>query len=318
MNNKQIIEKADMTIADLANGGLLNPEQATEFIRIVQQQPTMLNQCRQVIMSAPTRKIDKIGFGSRIMRAATSATALSESDRSKPTTSQIELVTKEAIAEVRLPYDVIEDNIEQAMMSINAGGANTDPKPVEGQFKDTIVNMIGNRVALDLEELGLLGDSTSGDAYLALTDGWLKRVTSNEVDVASATITKTMFKNGLKALPKQYHRNLPALRNYVSVNNEVEYRDSLANRDTGMGDSIIEGFRGVFGFGVPVEKTPMMPEADGLLTNPKNLIWGIQRKISMEVDKNISERVFIIVVTCRVDFQVEDELAAVRYSNIGS
>lgn len=323
MKNQTIIQKADMTLSDLSSGGLLNPEQANKFIRIVAQEPTILRQVRQVIMGAPTRKIDKIGFADRILMPAISGTALAANTsatnrRSKPTTSQIELVTKEVIAEVRLPYDVIEDNIENANMGLGVdGGAENSGKPVKGSFKDTIVQMIGSRVALDLEELALLGDTGSGDAFLALTDGYLKTIGTNEVDHAAATIGKTMFKNGLKSLPKQYHRNLAALRNMVSVNQEIEYRDSLSNRDTGLGDSIIEGFRGVFGYGVPVEKTPMMPEANGLLVNPKNLIWGIQRKISMEVDKNISERVFIIVVTARIDFQVEDELAAVKYTNIG-
>lgn len=323
MNNKQIIEKADMTLADLSSGGLLNAEQAAKFIRIVQVQPTILKQVRMVTMGSPQKNIDKIGFGARILMPATSGVALAAdasptNRRSKPTTSQIQLNTKEVIAEVRLPYDVIEDNIEQARMGLGVdNGVTNSGKPVQGSFKDTIVQMIGERVALDLEELALLGDTASGDAYLALTDGFLKLTTSNVVDQASGVISKTMFKNGLKALPKQYHRNLAALRHMVSVNQEIEYRDSLANRDTGLGDSIVEGFRGVFGYGVPVEKTPMMPEDSGLLINPKNMIWGIQRKISMEVDKDISSRVFIIVVTARVDFQIEDELGAVLYENIG-
>lgn len=315
MTNNEIIQKADMALADLANGGLLNPEQSDRFIRVVQQQPTILRQVRTVTMNSPQRNVDKIGFASRILRPAVSATALAEGDRAKPTTSQIQLNTKEVIAEVRLPYDVIEDNIERG--NINAAGESSDPKPVQGGFKDTIVNMIGERVALDLEELALLGDTASGDAYLALTDGYLKLLTSNEVDMTAGAIAKEMFRDGLKALPKQYHRNLAALRNYVSVSQEINYRDSLSNRDTGLGDSIIEGFRGVFGYGVPIEKTPMMPEDKGMLINPQNCLWGIQRRITMEVDKNISARVFIIVVTARVDFQIEDELGGVRYANIG-
>ena len=313
--NSVIIQKADMALSDLAAGGLLNPEQSSKFIQDVLAAPTILPTLRVVQMNSPQMKIDKIGFATRILHPATSATSLVVGDRSKPTTGSISLSTKEVIAEVRLPYDVIEDNIERG--NINAAGANAAAAPVQGGFKDTIVSMIAGRVALDLEELGLLGDTTSGDAYLALVDGFLARAQANTVDMAGAVISKTMFKNGLKALPKQYHRNLPALRHMISVNQEIEYRDSLANRDTGLGDSIIEGFRGVFGYGVPVEKTPMMPEANGLLTYPKNFVMGIQRKISMEVDKDITARVFIIVVTARIDFQIEDTSAVVQYTNIG-
>jgi hypothetical protein len=317
-SNQSIIEKADMTLADLASGGLLNPEQAENFIRKILQAPTILPMVRVVRMNAPQRKIEKIGFGSRILHGATSATGLAEADRSKPTTETITLTTNEVIAEVRLPYDVIEDNIERG--NINAGGPNTDPKPVQGGFKDTIVNMLAERVALDLEEMALLGDTAlTGDDLLGLNDGYLKIAATDghAADNLTAAISKATFKAGLKALPKQYHRNLSGLRHLVSVNQEIEYRDSLSNRDTGLGDSVIEGFRGVFGFGVPVEKTPMMPEAKGLLTDPKNLIMGIQRQVSMEVDKDISARVFKIVVTARVDFKIEEPDAVVTYLNIG-
>jgi hypothetical protein len=316
MNNQELIKKADFALSDLANGGLLSPEQSDTFIRKLLVQPTILKQSRVVTMNAPTRKINKIGFASRIMRPAVSSTALSEADRSKPTTGQIELNTKEIIAEIRLPYDVIEDNIERG--NINAAGANSAPTPVSGGIKDTIMDLIAERAALDIEELGLLGDTANAsDAYLALCDGFIKRSADNIVDQGAAPITKTMFKNGLKAMPDQYLRNLAALRNYVSINNEIEYRDSLSDRETGLGDSVIEGFRGVFGYGVPVEKVALMPGDTGLLTHPLNFIFGIQRQMSIEVDKIITERVFVIVLTTRLDFQVEETEAVVKYTNIG-
>ncbi len=314
--NSQIIQKADMTLADLAAGGLLNEEQANAFIRKVLVQPTILRQARAVQMNSPQRKIEKIGFGSRIMRAAESGVALTSDQRAKPTTGKITLNTSEVIAEINLPYDVIEDNIERG--NINAGGANQSPNPVQGSFKDTIMDMIAERAALDLEEVALLGDvDHPSDTYLALFDGYLKLAGDHIVDANGAAISKAMFKAGLKAMPDQYLRNLAALRNFVSVNNEIEYRDSLSDRETGMGDALIDGQRPVFGYGVPVEKAPLMPGTSGLLTNPQNLIFGIQRQISIEVDKNIRERVFIIVLTARVDFKIEEPDATVKYINIG-
>ena len=55
---------------------MLNPEQGAAFIRVLIKQPTLIRVCRVVEMIAPIRKINKIGFGSRILRAATSAIAL--------------------------------------------------------------------------------------------------------------------------------------------------------------------------------------------------------------------------------------------------
>src|ERR1700761_7371676 len=108
-SNESLLQKADLAIADLqANGGELLPEQGNLFIRKLIKSPTMIKVCRVVEMTAPQRKINKIGFGTRILRKApSSGTALGAGTtsglggRAKPTTSQIQLDTHEQIAEVR-------------------------------------------------------------------------------------------------------------------------------------------------------------------------------------------------------------------------
>lgn len=314
-SNSQIIQKADMTLADLASGGLLNPEQSASFIRKLRTAPTLLKQMRTVAMSSPQRKINKIGFGTRIMRPAGSATALGLADRSKPVTEQVQLNTTEVIAEVRLPYDVIEDNIEQG--SINAdGGAANGSSVVGGTFKDTIMSMIAERAAIDLEELAILGDTASGDTYLALLDGFLKSATSNVVNVGGV-IDRTMFKNGIKTLPDEYKKNLSQLKQFVSMDNYTEYHDTRTNRETAGGDAINEqATPTLYALGTKVEGAAIMPAANGLMTNPQNMIFGVQRNLSIEVDKIITERVFVIVLTARVDFKLEEEEAVVQYTNI--
>ncbi len=314
-SNQEIIKKADIAVADLtADGGLLNPEQSSAFIRKLLIQPTILRTARTVTMTSPTRKINKIQFASRILKAGVSGTALSLADRSKPTTEQIELNSKEVIAEVHIPYDVIEDNIERGNigMATDTGGA-----PTSGGIKDTIMTLIAERAALDLEELALLGDTGSGDSYIALLDGYLKQSTSNIVDMAGAPISKAMFKAGIKAMPDQYLRNRNALRNYVSWDNETEYRDTLAGRETALGDAQIQGTGPVFGFGVPVEAASLMPSDNALFTNPLNLVFGIQRRIHVETDKDIRARTYIIVLTTRIDAVIEENDAVVKTINIG-
>lgn len=317
-SNRELLRKADIAVGDLqSNGGYLNPEQANAFIRKLLVQPTLLAQVRRVTMSAPQRKINKIQFASRILKAApASGNALGSSDRSKPTTEQIQLNTSEVIAEVRLPYDVIEDNIEGGNV-----GARTDVggSPMSGGLRDTIMTLIAERVALDLEELAILGDTaTVGDSFLALQDGYLKRFTSNVVDAGNSTINRTVLKNGMKTLPSQYRRNRGAMRHFVSTENEIEYRDTLNSRETTLGDAQYQSLAPVYGAGAPVEGVGLMPSAKGLLVNPLNLIFGIQRDIMFETDKIITERVYVIVVTARVALQVEEELAGVKYINLGS
>jgi hypothetical protein len=320
-SNAELIRKADLVISDLtSNGGTLNPEQSNAFIRKMLVAPTLLAQVRRVTMSAPIRKINKISFANRILQAGTGGTgpittALASSQRSKATTEQISLLTHEVIAEIRLPYDVIEDNIEGGNVgTFNEGG---NP-PMAGGFRDTIVTLIAERVAIDLEELAIQGDTSSADSYLALTNGYLKLIQSNIVDAGGQQINRTILKNAMKTLPSQYRRNRAALGHFVSTEQEIEYRDTIANRETSMGDSQLQSTSQVYAAGSPVVGVPLMPGSSGILTNPMNLIFGVQRDIMMETDKIITDRVYVIVVTARVAIQIEEELAAVELINLAT
>lgn len=293
---RSIVQKADLAVSDLtSDGGYLNPEQANTFIRTLIEQPTIINQLRVVRMSAPKRKVEKIGFGSRILKPApSSGTALDDADRSKPTTATVELETKEVIAEVWLPYDVLEDNIER------------------GNLQQTILTLIAQRAALDLEELIIKGDtSQSADSYLELTDGIIQ-LAGNEVDAAAVTdINKALFKMALNNMPDKYLRNKSMMRNYVSHSVELEYRDSLADRGTDLGDRTLTGNGPVSAYGVPVEGCALMPDDKLVLTYPQNILFGIQRDIQIELDRDIRRRVMVIVLTMRCDVQLEEADAAV-------
>jgi len=320
-SNQALLAKADIVIGDLVtNGGVLNPEQANAFVRKLIEAPSIISVARTVEMAAPQRNINKIQFASRIMRAGVSGTALGSTDRSQPTTEQIQLNTQEVIAEVRLPYDVIEDNIERGNIGQNFDGTGSQGTPAGGGLVATILTLIAERAALDLEELAIKGDDTSTDDYLALTDGYLITVNGggNTVDLNGATITKTMFKSGLLTMPDQYKRQLGSMWHMIAKNNEIEYRDFLADRATALGDQTIQARNAVFGFGVPILGVDLMPIDQGLLTNPFNLLFGIQRNVMLEFDKDISARVWKVVLTARVDFQVEETEAAVQYINIAT
>ncbi len=298
-STREVIRKADIAVSNLSSdGGYLNPMQANRFIDLIIDEPTIFNSIRTVRMTAPQMKIEKIGFGSRILRKApASGEYLPANDRSKPDLGKVELNTKEIIAEVHIPYDVLEDNIERDNM------------------ESTIMGHIAKRAALDLEELLISGDTSHAtDSYLALIDGLLVQTTTNVADVtgANSAISKTIFKQGLLSMPTKYLRNRAALKFWCSVDNETEYRDSLADRETALGDGMIEGFRPVFSYGVPVIPTALMPSDTILFTHPLNIVWGVQRQIMVETDKDIRARVYVIVLTMRIDMKYETEDAVVK------
>ncbi len=295
--NRDIVEKADIAVSNLiSTGGYLNPEQANTFIRLVINQPTVVNDIRVVPMTAPKMEINRIGFGTRILRKApASGTALAASDRSAPTTDKVTLDTEEVIAEVHIPYDVLEDNIER------------------GNLEDTIMSMIAERASLDLEELIITGDTTSEDDYLALMNGILKMSVSHTVDYATpVAVTKTVFKDGTLAMPPKFMRNRAALRFYVSPATEIAYADTLANRWTILGDTKTQEWVPNVAYGIPVVPAALMPDDRYILTYPKNIVMGIQRQIMVETDRDIRARVLIVVLTMRLDIVYETEDAVVN------
>lgn len=306
MKNKQIIEKAALTLADLAAGGMMNTSQANQFIRMMQNAPTILNACRTVPMDHDSMKIEKIGFGQRILRPGTETVALPENKRVKPSFGKVTLNAKEVIAEINISYDTLENNIE---------GEN---------LKDTIMQLIAERASLDLEELIINGDTTSADEYLALIDGIRKQSVSHIVDANSALIGKDLFKNAKKVMPSKYLRNPGDYRFYTSQNTATEWMDVVATRATALGDAALQGGKSS-AYGIPVEGIAMLQPydngagkqvTDSILTHPKNIITGISRKMSLEVDKDIRARMFIIVLTTKIDAKFEEEDAVVKIKKI--
>lgn len=311
--NQELLSRADLAIADLnTNGGLLLPEQANRFIDFILDEPTMLPQVRVHRMSAPEVKINRMGFATRILKVAPTAGSendggdndryLRKADRSKPTTSQITITSKELMAEVRIPYEAVEDNIEGRSM------------------EEHVMRLIAQRVALDLEEWAMWGDTASLDPYLALQNGWLKRCTAYVFNNASAGISPAVFSSSMLTLPQAYLKYLPQMRGYISLANTIKYRTAVSARPTGYGDSALTQAIPLVAHGLQLEGVPSLAMdtvgATGLMTFPKNLILGIRRDISVETDKDIRSREYIIVVTLRAGTQVDDTNAAVKITNI--
>ncbi|MCY7802300.1 phage major capsid protein [Bacillus spizizenii] len=305
MTNQEAIRKAEMTLSSLKSGGLMNPTQASAFIRMVQNAPTILKDSRVIQMDHDTQKIEKIGFGQRILRAAQEGVGLTKEQKSVPSTSTVDLSTKEVIAEVNLTYDTLENNIEG-----------------EG-LQDTIIQMLAERAAVDIEELIVNGDSTSSDPYLAQLDGLRKQAVSHIVDVNGEELTRATFKKGVKAVPPKYLRIPQEFRFYTSPGLEVEWKDRVADRQTNLGDAAVQGGLSS-AFGIPVKGiSNMLPYTIGetdattdvsdiILTHPKNIILGFSRNIRIEVDKDIRRRMFVIVLTAKLDSKFEEEDAVAK------
>ena len=307
LNNRTILEKADLALADLtAGGGILKPAQAQKFMRLLIKQSVLMQQATVVPMASPKQQISKIKFGTRILRPGQEATALVAADRAKPDMTSGELDAKLFKAEVRLSDEVLEDSIER------------------GELRQTIMEMIAEAISRDMEEVVVKGDTASADPFLAVMDGVLKQATSHVVDAAGAPISKNLLSDRLKTLPSEHLRDKKSMAFLTSVDADLNYRNTLAERATAVGDKFLEGDTPVLYSGVPVQSVPLFPENLGvssdqtviLLTNPKNIQIGIWRQIRIESQREISEGTLKIVATLRFDVKFAEEPGVAKSINV--
>lgn len=308
-DNQTLLQKADLALSDITtDGGLLQPAQAQKFMRVLIQEAVVMKLATVVPMRSPKQLIEKIQFGERILRAGNEATALPVADRSKPDTSEVELDAQLFKAEVRLNNEVLEDSIER------------------GQLRQTIMQLMAERIATDMDECIVQSNTASADPFLSnLSHGGLfQQAVSQVVDAGTLFTTKQTFHNMIKAMPSQFQRNKKDLRYLTSIQSELDYRDSLGERATIGGDKWTTEDVPVQYGGIPVIGVPLFPETlgagsnttDVLLTDPKNVNVGIWRNIRVETDKLVSEGVLIIVATLRFDVRFAHEPAVVKSINV--
>ena len=137
-----LLQKIDMTLAQIGANGLLEPEEADRFIRLAIEEPVMLSAVMVTPMNSPRKQMPKSRFAGRVLRAGTEATALGLAERVAPATSQIELVTVLYRAETRLTDEAAEDQIEQ------------------DQFINTMRAQLTEALGRDLEQIAINSDVT--------------------------------------------------------------------------------------------------------------------------------------------------------------
>ena len=318
----ELLRKADLTIQDLLDdGGMMPPEMATTFYRKIMDVPSIFSAVRQIPMARNEMRIPTIASNGRMLRTARNMYSpgtvgddpgygypnrgLDKSERGKIRTGLITMKTDELIAVMYLTYEMLEDVIE--------GGAidNTD-------FQSLVLDIMANQIALDLEEKLVLGDTSSQDDYLALQDGILKMVSSNIVNQNSAPISHLLFAEMLKSLPQRYRPALPQMKFFVNSNVEIDYRAQLASRQTSLGDGMLTGSAPVSIMGVPMVRGGFFPTDTIVLTDPRNFMFGVQRRFRLATDRDEENRIIKIIVTMRVGQAVEEEEMAVKAINVGT
>lgn len=199
---------------------------------------------------------------------------------------------------------------------------------------------LGKRIGTDLENLAIMGDTTTADdgsanyRLLKSNEGWHKiglegdtqQSAGNIVDCGGNSITKTYFSQMIRSLPNQFKMNRADLRFFCSPSVIQDYRDWLTTRQTSLGDQSLVGNDPLRVFGIPIVEIPLIPEnldtaavgsetiSGGTfmwLTFPMNFVFIITRELELywqyQPRKDLNEA----TLYSRVDFIVENTDAMV-------
>jgi hypothetical protein len=311
------------------SSGLLNAEQANEFIDYMWDATTLAKEGRRVIMRSNTVDLDKIAVGERIIRKATEAT--DTASNAAVTFTKISLTTEK----IRLDWEVSTEAKED---SIEGAGTATH-----------IARLFASQAGNDIEDLAINGNIATGGAGLNIIDGFVTRCTPGNgahlLDGGDDAVARATFDRALKALPRKYKANRSALRFYAgsgvvqdyltsltaTVSGEVSV-ESLATdvlRGTISGPQGAGGARYPLAFGVPVVEVPLFDEGEHTveapvtdyrgaveLTVPSNRIWGIKRDIEFYDEFKPRKDSTEYTMYMRFGVQVENWDAYVRIENV--
>lgn len=307
MENRSLLAKADLALSDLiTDGGYLQPAQADAFIRTMIKQPKLSNKVTVQPLDAPQQLVEKLRFANQVLQPGTPGVALAEAQRSKPAMGKVSWDAKCFKAEVRLNNAVLEQSIERE------------------NFQQTIMETLSEAVGRDAEKVLIQGNTASADPLLAQLNGILTKATSNVVNAASTRVDADLLDAMIRKLPKEFIQELGNMEYMTSVNAQLDYAKFLQSRGTPLGDMTMEQGGVPRYHKVPVVDYPLFPETGYtgtdetavLLTHPKNIGYGIWKRIRVETGRDVSAGVLIIVVEMWFDVLFYEETSVVKAYNV--
>lgn len=298
ISNGQIVRSAGTIATTSLAHGLLNPEQARQFIQQTFEATNLGGLVRHEMRVARTGEIDKIGIARRIIRKKTEN--VDDGYRANVNTSQIEYAT----TAVRLPWEITEETLREN---------------IEGQgFEATVTNLMTSQLGVDLEDLYLNGDTEtdSGDPdydFLKINDGWIKQLLSggHVLDAESADMSLDLFYNALAQVPNKYNNG--NLRWLMSPQRAQKWELFLLNKVIGAGGAVPDSVYNAPAK-IPVVPCPSMDNGTIILTDPKNLVvvntYGVQIRKTTEGKEAIMQDKRFYVIHLDYDPIIEELDAA--------
>jgi hypothetical protein len=314
----QMFSKSAIDETSLPNS-ILNRQQANRFIDMVVDEAILMKNVRVVRTDTNKGEINKLDLGTIVTQGASTT---SRATTRIPTEKVVTYDTEKYRSAFDLKTDFMEDNLEK-------GGA-----------RDTLLGMFSKRMAIDTELAAIEGDSTlaTGDSQsdennlLGVNDGFSKILLANvpsaqQVDASGDAPSKRLYYEMKRRIPSRYRVAKPDYVWIVPSGPADKWKLDWSDRETVGGDSALSSGLVPGPWGIPMLEVPLMPEdlsfgtigTDGCqiwLTPLKNLIYFVQRDITIEFDRRPRQDVWEVTIHFRVDFEIENTELVIMAKNV--
>jgi len=294
--NQQMLQRVTKAALTTTTGAdaILNAEQSDQFINLVVNQSTMLQECDVRRVDGPSGEFTKMDLTTPITEKATEGEAAANVTTHYPSFTKVEYSTVKVRSAIDITSEFIEDNIAKT------------------NGRTQIMTAFADRISTDLEMLAIEGDSSLGSStaeqkLLRSCDGWHVLTDSStgthQFDAGVKRVNMKMLAEMFSRLPSRYKKNRRNFRWICSPRVLEDFLYTVSGRSTDAGDAVYRGEPTFAPLGVKFMEVPLIPEDLTLsgtgstgsfiwLADPKNFIWVIQRKFQMERERVPSAKGF--------------------------
>jgi hypothetical protein len=298
---------------------VLNRVQADRFIDLVIDETTLMKKVRVQRVNNNKGSVSKLDLGSVVTEGASTT---SRARTRTPTESVMTYDTEKYRSAFDLHTDFVEDNLEK-----------------EG-IRNRLLSMFAKRISIDIEMAALRGDDSllTGDNQsdqnnlYGVNDGWSKILRSNVpgtqiIDAAGTAPTSELYYRMKRLVPSRYRAAKPDYVWIAPSGPADKWKRDWAVRQTVGGDQVLATGAAPGPWGIPMLEVPLMSEdmtfapygTDGSeiwLTPLQNLVYFVQRDITIEFERQPRQDMWECTIHFRVDFEVENPDLVVMATNV--
>lgn len=305
-----LMQRAENIVADMLPGGYLPPYRYNDFWKYVDDQPSFIGKVRRINMPSHTMEVPRFGVQEQILHGANELTAMLPPQWVKFETGMVYLTSFKLMAEVQFTYELLEDNIKK------------------GNLMNYVLNAIREKIPSNLEMLVLMGDrdiSPTTNDLLCMEDGIIKRAFTQSpsgrpslgltgghlIDATTNPISVGLWYDLERIMPAKYN---PRSSRYIYLTHpdiELYWRKTRTDRPTEVGDTYVFEQKEAKALGRTITTTPFMPvDTNGntflLLFDPKQVVLGTYRRMTLESMRNIQNQKIIFVFSMRIALGLEE------------